>query len=87
MPQTAKSIIVFLIALIAVAVSIYHLEEPRRGIEFSDVNIGKTPATLYELADTEGPIVVVAHGFAGSRQIMQAYSLTLADAGYRGAGI
>jgi pimeloyl-ACP methyl ester carboxylesterase len=28
-------------------------------------------------------VVVVAHGFAGSRQIMQAYSLRLAQAGYR----
>ncbi|MDB3935850.1 lysophospholipase [Granulosicoccus sp.] len=83
MSQTIRSITVFLVALIAVAVSFYHLEEPRHGIDTTEVNIGKTPATLYTLADADGPMVVVAHGFAGSRQIMQAYSLTLADAGYR----
>jgi hypothetical protein len=32
---------------------------------------------------TDGPAVVIAHGFAGSRQMMQAYALSLARAGYR----
>ncbi|WP_300971742.1 alpha/beta fold hydrolase [Thiocapsa sp.] len=28
------------------------------------------------------PVVVIAHGFAGSRQMMQAYAVTLARNGY-----
>ena len=83
MSLSVKNIVLFLFALIAIASSIYHLEDARRGVETIVVSIGKTPATLYELPDTDGPMVVVAHGFAGSRQLMQAYSLTLADAGYR----
>ena len=83
MPRSVKNIIVFLVALIAIGVSIYQLEDARRGIESIDVVVGKTPATLYELVDADGPVVVVAHGFAGSRQLMQAYSLTLAKSGYR----
>ena len=44
---------------------------------------GTTPATLY-LRDAGGPapVVVVAHGFAGSRQLMESFALTLAQAGY-----
>ena len=83
MPTTIKNIVVLLAALTAIAVSLYELENARRGINTVDVSIGETPATLYEVADADGPMVVVAHGFAGSRQLMQAYSLTLAHAGYR----
>lgn len=46
------------------------------------VEVGTTPATLYRGPEGAGPVVVVAHGFAGSRQIMQAYSFTLARSGY-----
>jgi len=38
--------------------------------------------TVYREGDAPAPLVVVSHGFAGSRQLMQAFSLTLARAGY-----
>ncbi|WP_439575281.1 alpha/beta fold hydrolase [Phreatobacter sp.] len=39
--------------------------------------------TVYQRpAGATAPAVVIAHGFAGSRQLMEAYSLTLARAGY-----
>jgi pimeloyl-ACP methyl ester carboxylesterase len=72
-----------LIALILIVISVFALEQAREGIEISPISVGTTPATLYQEPGAEGPIVVVAHGFAGSRQIMQAYSLRLARAGYR----
>jgi pimeloyl-ACP methyl ester carboxylesterase len=59
------------------------LEKGRSGLEISGLNVGTTPATLYQKPGSDGPLVVVAHGFAGSRQLMQAYSLTLAQSGYR----
>jgi len=59
------------------------LERDRAGLQISDLKVGTTPVTLYQQPDAMGPVVVVAHGFAGSRQIMQAYSLRLAQAGYR----
>ena len=41
---------------------------------------GTTPTTVYRLPDAgPAPVVIVSHGFAGSRPLMQATSLTLAS--------
>jgi dienelactone hydrolase len=74
--------IVLVVAAIAAALSIWQLERTRAGIEIAAVDVGTTPATAYRVSGAEGPLVVIAHGFAGSRQLMQAFSLTLARAGY-----
>jgi pimeloyl-ACP methyl ester carboxylesterase len=66
------------VALIAAAVHV--LETARAGVAMSETAVGPTPVTLY---DGDGPTVVIAHGFAGSRQMMQGYALPLAQAGYR----
>lgn len=71
-----------IVSILCISASVYHLERARAGIEFSDFNVGDTPATRYRLPGTQGPMVIVTHGFAGSRQLMQAFSLTLARAGY-----
>lgn len=48
------------------------------------VTIGGIPATAFlPQGDERGPTVVIAHGFAGSRQIMKSVALALAQAGYR----
>lgn len=76
---------IWLVALGAVAmiaISLISLERGRSGIRMTTLEIGTTPATLYRDAEAAGPMVVVAHGFAGSQQLMQAYSLTLAQSGY-----
>jgi pimeloyl-ACP methyl ester carboxylesterase len=70
-------------AVIAMLVSVFILEKTRSGLKVSPLEVGSTPVTRYQLPGATGPAVVVAHGFAGSRQIMQAYSLNLARAGYR----
>ncbi|SLN49711.1 alpha/beta hydrolase [Roseisalinus antarcticus] len=80
--MTRRRILVALVAAILVAASVTMLERARAGLEITALQAGETPATLYRLPGVEGPLVVVAHGFAGSRQLMQAYSLTLAKAGY-----
>jgi pimeloyl-ACP methyl ester carboxylesterase len=66
-----------------ILLSVFMLERERSGLQISSYSVGTTPVTLYQLPDQRGPVVVIAHGFAGSRQIMQAYSLHLAQAGYR----
>ncbi|SDU14130.1 alpha/beta fold hydrolase [Stappia sp. ES.058] len=71
-----------LVAALAIVVSVLNLERDRTGLSISSRSVGTTPATLYRLPGGQGPLVIVAHGFAGSRQLMQAYSLTLAQAGY-----
>lgn len=83
MTQPLRNAVMGIAALILIVVSIIQLEQARAGLRISDVPAGTTPVTLYQGAGQAGPLVVVAHGFAGSRQIMQAYSLQLAQGGYR----
>ena len=74
---------VALVALAAIALSVVRLEGARSGLDIARLSVGQTPVTDYALPGSNGPVVVVAHGFAGSRQLMEAYALTLARAGYR----
>ena len=72
-------------ALSLALVSLWRLEAAREGLAIEALTIGTTPATLYRPSGrgaAEGaPVVVVAHGFAGSRRMMEAFSLTLARSG------
>jgi hypothetical protein len=75
--------IVALIAVFAAMVALWQLERQRAGLEIRHLAVGSTPLTVYRKASTgRAPVVVVTHGFAGSRQLMEAYALTLAHAGY-----
>ncbi|WP_342069315.1 alpha/beta hydrolase [Yoonia algicola] len=71
------------LALIAVILSLFVLETARQGVNITQVAVGETPVTRYARAGADGPAVVVAHGFAGSQQMMQGYALPLAQAGYQ----
>jgi hypothetical protein len=75
-------LVIGVLALAIVALSVFMLERGRAGLVVTDLAVGTTPATFYHQPGSAGPLVVVAHGFAGSRQLMQAYSLTLAQSGY-----
>jgi pimeloyl-ACP methyl ester carboxylesterase len=79
--QVRRFLPVLWLALVALAVVM--LERDRAGLEITRFDMFDTPVTFYTLPGADGPAVVVAHGFAGSRQIMEAWSLTLARAGYR----
>lgn len=74
--------VVGIVSAALIALAIFQLEERRAGVERLALDAG-APATLYRTPGAEGPLVVVAHGFAGSRQLMEAMSLSLARAGYR----
>lgn len=70
-------------ALGAIAVSVWHLERARADIVMTEITAGPTPATVYRArTTTNAPVVILAHGFAGSRRLMEAYALTLSRAGY-----
>jgi len=71
-------------AAVAVAVAVWQLEADRAGLEIGPLKVeGTTPATLYlQPGGGPAPVVVIAHGFAGSRQLMEPFALTLAQAGY-----
>ncbi|MEA5160157.1 alpha/beta fold hydrolase [Cereibacter johrii] len=81
-PLSRPRLAVALLALAAILLALLQLEGARAGIERIPLAVGDTPATLYRLeGDAEAPLAVVAHGFGGSRQMMEAISLTLARAG------
>ncbi len=71
------------LAAIAIAVALWQLSATRSGLEIRTESVGATPVTIYRAAGTEtAPVVVIAHGFAGSQQLMQPLALTLAQNGY-----
>jgi hypothetical protein len=70
------------LAIVALAAGLFLLERPRAGLEVDHIRAGDTPVTLMQRPGADGPLVVIAHGFAGSRQLMAAWQLTLAQAGY-----
>ena len=76
--------LVLILSLGAIALSVFLLERDRAGLVIAPLaGTGTTPATLYLTPDGgPAPVVIVAHGFAGSRQLMQPIALTLARAGY-----
>ena len=76
-------IVVALVALILISIGIWRLEASKAGLSIRSIEIGTTPATIYRLADAPpAPAVVIAHGFAGSQELMQPFAETLARNGY-----
>jgi hypothetical protein len=76
-------IVVTGVAVLALLAGIVLLERPRAGLEISHLRAGQTPGHGDAGSRAPiGPLVVIAHGFAGSRQLMAAWQLTLAQAGY-----
>lgn len=74
---------VLLIAAFLAALSVWRLESYRSDLDISHAKVGTTPVTVYSNpVAPPAPAVVIAHGFAGSRQLMEAFALTLARAGY-----
>ena len=70
-------------AMAAIALSLWQLAGMRDGLERTALDAGGTPATVWRLPGADpAPVVVIAHGFAGSRQLMEGFAITLARAGY-----
>lgn len=72
------------VALALLALSVWQLERDRAALSVAPLaGTGTTPATVFARPDAgPAPVVVIAHGFAGSRQLMDSWALTLARAGY-----
>lgn len=77
-------LVVGMLAVLAIVLSVWRLEGARSGLTAVPLTLpGGPPATLWTDGGTApAPVVVVAHGFAGSRQLMESQALTLARAGY-----
>jgi dienelactone hydrolase len=75
--------LVLFVALIGTAWSVWQLDRARAGLAISALSVGTTPATVTRMPSvTSAPVVIIAHGFAGSRPLMEGFVLTLARAGY-----
>ena len=71
------------IALLLIATGLWRLEMAKAGLSIDHMKIGTTPATIYRLAGgSPAPAVVIAHGFAGSQELMQPFAETFARNGY-----
>ena len=85
MPGVRRPIdaILALLALAAISIGLWRLQTASDGLTVRPVAIGTTPATIFRLAGASpAPVVVIAHGFAGSQQLMQPFAVTLARNGY-----
>ncbi|GAB4210570.1 MAG: alpha/beta fold hydrolase [Roseiflexaceae bacterium] len=81
--RAALRLLAAALSLAAIGLGLWRLEQPQRALGVIEaLRVGEIPATLYAPARPLGPAVVIAHGFAGSQQLMQPFALTLARAGY-----
>ena len=74
-----------LLGLALVALAGAQIGRASAGLEFIRIRSADLPVTVVQPRDTlpaSRPLVLVAHGFAGSEVIMRGFSLTLAHAGY-----
>lgn len=62
------------------------LTQANAGVVVERTQLGPTPVTVFRVGeaatDAGRPVVVIAHGFAGSQQLMQSFAVTLAKNGY-----
>jgi len=75
--------IVALVAVIAIAIGVFELQSASAGLRIVRTDVGDTPVTVFAPeAKSPAPVVVIAHGFSGSQQLMQPFAETLARNGY-----
>jgi len=76
-------IAVAIAALMALAIGVFELRSTTDGLTVTRVSVGETPVTVFRpQSSAPAPAVVIAHGFAGSQQLMQSFAVTLARNGY-----
>jgi dienelactone hydrolase len=71
------------LALAAITLGLWQLLGARAGLTITTTRVGSTPVEIFNPAGGKpAPVVVIAHGFSGSQQLMQPFALTLAQNGY-----
>jgi len=63
------------VGLLLCLAGVWHLEGARAGLSIMPLDVGSTPAVYRRAGGAKAPAVIIAHGFAGSRQLMEAYAL------------
>jgi len=81
--QSVALPLITVVAICSIAIGLWHLLAARDGLTITSAHVGSTPVTIFRPATgNSAPVVVIAHGFAGSQQLMQPFALTLARNGY-----
>jgi hypothetical protein len=76
-------IVVAVTALIMIAIALFELHSASDGLSITRTLVGETPVTIFRPRTiAPAPVIVIAHGFAGSQQLMQPFAETLARNGY-----
>jgi pimeloyl-ACP methyl ester carboxylesterase len=71
------------LAVLLIGAALIQLSRADVGVHIARTTLHGTPLTVYAPAEGHrGPAVLIAHGFAGSQQLMQSFALTLARNGY-----
>lgn len=71
------------LAVLAIALALFQLQRADDGLSVTGTYVGTTPVTVFRPQTARpAPAIVIAHGFAGSQQLMQPFAMTLARAGY-----
>jgi len=74
---------VAIVAGITIAIGLFELHGASDGLRITRTKVGETPVTIFQPeAGAPAPVIVIAHGFAGSQQLMQPFAETLARNGY-----
>src|SRR6478609_8155525 len=72
-----------LIAAAAILTGLFQLQQGTQGLSITRSAVDGTPVTIFRpQSSAPAPTVVIAHGFAGSQQLMQPFAETLAHNGY-----
>lgn len=70
-------------ALAAIAIGLWQIRSADDGLAIRALAVDSIPVTIFRPAgDAPAPVIVIAHGFAGSQQLMQPFAVTLARNGY-----
>ncbi|HEX7973113.1 MAG TPA: alpha/beta fold hydrolase, partial [Anaerolineales bacterium] len=74
------------IGLILLLLSVWQIQAAQRGLQIISIPAGEQPPMTVFIPGGENagsrPVVLVAHGLAGSGVVMRGFALTLAHAGY-----
>lgn len=77
-------LLVAALSVAAILAGLWQLEAAEAGLVVAPGRVGTIPVTVFARSATApAPVVVVAHGFAGSQQLMLPFAVTLARNGYR----
>jgi pimeloyl-ACP methyl ester carboxylesterase len=80
-----KNVVLLIIGVILIFISIWQITNAQKGLQVINLHTTNPPATIITPGDNipiPRPTVLIAHGLAGSEELMRGFALTLAHAGY-----